>query len=245
MSGCAQGTSAARRRELLEAAADDGLSVRPPLFVGILPADYEKIRATGRMRVFTRGELLHLKDDPVTQVSLVTSGYVKVTQLGFTGSEVILHLVAPGDVLGASCLLSTGRHHTTAQAFRVCHALTWDARSFKALTESFPVLHQNMVRVLGHELLDLAERFREIATEKVALRVARQLIRLHSKIGRQVNGFVEVRLSREELAQMTGTTLFTVSRLLSTWEASGIVKPTREAVTICDIKTLASVSGEQ
>jgi len=57
-----------------------------------------------------------------------------------------------------------------------------------------------------------------------------------------VNGVVEIGLSREELAQMTGTTLFTVSRLLSAWEARGMVRPRRESVTICDLQSLRAVS---
>jgi CRP-like cAMP-binding protein len=78
----------------------------------------------------------------------------------------------------------------------------------------------------------------------VAPRVARQLVRLLNRIGRSVNGAVEVSLTREELAQMTGTTLFSVSRLLSAWEERGMVKPRREGVTICDVRLLRTVAEE-
>ena len=117
----------------------------------------------------------------------------------------------------------------------------WEAPTFDALVKRFPVLRQNMVHVLGEDLRELQERFREVATERVAPRVARQLLRLLEKMGRTVNGLVEVGLSREELAQMTGTTLFTVSRLLSAWEADGIVRPRREAVAICDEQALRAI----
>jgi CRP-like cAMP-binding protein len=157
---------------------------------------------------------------------------------------VILRLSVPGDVLGAMDLFTTGLHFTTAQAFRMCRALVWDAPTFKALVARYPVLHQNMVRILSEDLLELQERFREVATERVAPRVARQLVRLLNRIGRSVNGGVEVSLTREELAQMTGTTLFSVSRLLSAWEERGIVKPRREGVTICDVPMLRTVAEE-
>ncbi|MDE3160449.1 MAG: winged helix-turn-helix domain-containing protein, partial [Acidobacteriota bacterium] len=62
--------------------------------------------------------------------------------------------------------------------------------------------------------------------------------------GRPAEGAIEVGLSREELAQMTGTTLFTVSRLFSAWEARGLVKPRREAVTICDVQALRAIAKE-
>lgn len=217
---------------------------RPAVFSGILPADYASIAAAARVKQYSRGEILYFEGDPVQQVSLLTSGFVKITQLGLRGAEVILQVAAPGDVLGALGLFSTGRHCTTAQTCRSCRVLVWEVAVFKALVERFPVLHRNMVRVLGEYLLELEERFREVATERVGPRVARQLMRLLKTIGRPVNGAVEIGLSREQLAQMTGTTLFTVSRLLSAWEARGMVRRHREAVTICDVRSLCAISEE-
>jgi len=107
-----------------------------------------------------------------------------------------------------------------------------------------PAMHHNLVRTLGEYLDELEARFREVATEKVAARVARQLIRLRNRIGRSVAGAVEVGISREELAQMTGTTLFTVSRVLSAWEARGILRLGREAVAIIDTQSLAFLAEE-
>jgi len=215
-----------------------------PLFSGILPQDYRRISATARVKEFARGEMLYLEGDSVEQVYLLTSRFVKITQLGPRGTEVILRLGVPGDVLGAVSLFSSGSHCTTAQALRLGYALVWEARVFKPLVESLPVLHQNMIRLTCGHLQELEERFRELATERVAPRVARQLVRLQEQIGRPANGLVEIGLSREDLAQMTGTTLFTVSRLLSAWEARGLVNPRRESVTICDLQSLRKISEE-
>jgi len=215
---------------------------RSRLFAGVAPADRARICASARVKRFERGELLYMEGDSVRQVLLLTSGCVKITQLGPNGTESILRVGVPGDVLDEVSLFSSEPHGTTAEAFRMCQTLVWDPTAFKALVERFPVLYQNMVGVLGAHLVELEQRFREVATEKVGSRVARQLIRLMEKMGRQVNGAVEVALSRQELAQMTGTTLFTVSRLLSAWEARGMVLPRRESVTIFDSRSLRSVS---
>jgi len=214
---------------------------RPHLFSGILPGDYARICAAARVKEFARGDVLYVEGDSVRQVSLLTSGFVKITRLGMSGTEVILSLGVPGDVLGVVDQFFTGKHCTTAQASRLCRALVWDAPVFKAMAERLPVLHQNMVRNLGEYLLELEDRFRELATERVGPRVARQVVRLLEKMGRPLNGEVELGLSREELAQMTGTTLFTVSRLLSAWGARGMVKPGRESVTICDVGSLRAI----
>jgi CRP-like cAMP-binding protein len=220
---------------------DKTVGARPALFSGILPGDYTRIAATARAKEFARGEVLFLEGDTIQQVLLLTSGFVKLNKLGLSGTEVILRLGVPGDVLGALGLFSGSSHCTTAQAFRQCRALVWDAAAFRALVERFPVLHQNMARILGGHLLELEERFREVATERVGPRVARQVLRLMEQIGQPVDGAVEIGLSREELAQMTGTTLFTVSRLLSAWESRGMVRPRREAVTIYDVQSLRAV----
>jgi CRP-like cAMP-binding protein len=214
---------------------------RPALFSGISPVDYSRIAAAARVKEFARGEVLYLEGDSIRQVLLLTSGLVKLNKLGLSGSEVILRLGVPGDVLGALSLFSAGSHCTTAQAFRNCRTLVWDACAFKTLVERFPVLHENMGRILGRHLLELEDRFREVATERVGPRVARQVLRLMEQIGKPVSGAVEISLSREELAQMTGTTLFTVSRLLSAWEARGMVKPRREAVAVCDVQSLRAI----
>jgi CRP-like cAMP-binding protein len=214
---------------------------RAPLFAGILPGDYSKIAAAARVKMFERGQMLHMEGEAVQQVLLLTSGFAKLNQFGQSGTSVILKIGVRGDVLGATGLFSTGNHGSTAQAVRSCRALVWEASAFRTLVERFPVLHQNMARILGGDLLELEERFREVATERVGSRLARQLLRLLEPLGRTVDGGVEIGLSREELGQMTGTTLFTVSRLLSAWQARGMVTLRREGVTICDVQTLRAV----
>ena len=218
---------------------------RPRLFSGLLPGDYASICRAAVVGQFTRGEMLHFEGDAVERVFLLTSGCVKITKFSPGGEEVILRLAMPGDVLGAVALFSSGMHCNTAQVFRACQALIWDTRVIEDLVERFPVLHQNMATILDEHLRELEVRFREMATERVGPRVALQLLRLLKLIGRPVHTGVEVDLSREELAQMTGATLFTVSRLLSAWEARGIVRPRREAVAICDISSLRAISGEE
>ena len=114
-------------------------------------------------------------------------------------------------------LFSTGRHDTSL-TFRLGRALVWDVAAFGAVVERFPVLHQNIARIVSKDMQEPQERFKELASERVGPRVARQLVRLMESMGRQVEGGIEIDISREELAQMTGTTLFTVSRLFSAWK---------------------------
>jgi CRP/FNR family transcriptional regulator, nitrogen oxide reductase regulator len=215
-----------------------------PLFTGVSPEDLKRISAAARLKRFARGEMPFLEGDKVEQLLLLISGTVKITQLGPKGMEVILRLGVPGDVFDVVSLFATGRHGTTVQAIRSCGAFVWDAGVFKALVEGLPVLYQNMNRFICGHLRELEERFRELATERVAPRVARQLIRLQKQIGSPREGEVEICLSREGLAQMIGTTLYTVSRLLSAWDAHGLVTCRRESVLISDAPALRRVFEE-
>jgi CRP-like cAMP-binding protein len=107
------------------------------------------------------------------------------------------------------------------------------------------MLRRNIAHLLERRLNELEVRFREISTEKVGSRLSSQLVRLLTQMGKQADGHVEIALSRRELAQLTGTTLFTVSRLLCQWETQGIVSARREVVLVRDVSALEQLSREQ
>ena len=215
-----------------------------PLFTGVSPEDFRRISAAARLKRFARGEMPYLEGNTVEQVFLLISGSVKITQMGPKGVEVILRLGAPGAVFDVVSLFTTGTHCTTAQVIRRGGAFVWEPGVFKALVAGLPILNQNIARFTCGHLLELEERFRELSTERVATRVARQLIRLQEQTCSPGNGHVEIGLSREGLAQMTGTTLYTVSRLLSAWEAHGLVNLRRESVMISDVRSLRKIFEE-
>jgi CRP-like cAMP-binding protein len=99
------------------------------------------------------------------------------------------------------------------------------------------------VQALEERLLEMEQRFREVSTEKVGSRLSSELVRISDRLRRGAdNGRVEITLSRAELAQLTGTTLFTVSRLLCQWQTQGIVRVRRESVLVQDFAALAQIS---
>ena len=122
--------------------------------------------------------------------------------------------------------------------------MVWDYEQVQALLLQHPQIAKNISQILACRLKELEERFREIATEKVATRLALVLLRLLKQLGKVSPAGTQVFLSREELAQMTGTTLFTISRILSSWAEKGFVVPRREAILISDPKGLESVGDE-
>lgn len=212
------------------------------LFADMSASDCVTVLGGSREKTFQRRDTLFLEDDSVRQIILLVAGSVKITQLGMNGSEVILRVTCAGELVDAFGSFPAGNHYATGHALQHCRALVWDPHVFQVLLQRFPAMQTNLLRIMADRLRELEQRFRELATEKVAARVANQLLRLLPQMGRQVQGTVKISLSREELAQMTGTTLFTISRLLCLWEGQGIVEPRREAVLICDTERLAALA---
>jgi CRP-like cAMP-binding protein len=213
-----------------------------PLFADIPIEACREIVAQAQVKEFLRREMIYQEGDSIRRTILLISGCVKITQLGENGSEVILRLNGTGDVIGKIDIQKHARHCSKAQTLRASTALIWDASVFEALSVRFPALRKNTLRSLSNQLEELEQRFREISTERVSSRLSREIVRLLAQVGRVVNGTVEIALSREELAQLTGTTLFTVSRLLSDWDQRGIVSTRREAVSVNDLAALQQLA---
>ena len=213
-----------------------------PLFSSIPIEECREIVYRAQQEEFSRRQTIYREGDPIGRIVFLISGCVKVTQLGQNGSEVILRLNGPGEVVGKVGLNKQACHCSMAQAVSASTALVWDADVFETLSQRFPVLRRNTLQGLSVRLEELEERFREVSTERVASRLSREIVRLLNQVGRPVNGTVEISLSREELAQLIGTTLFTVSRLLSDWDQRGIVSTRREGVAVNDLAALQQLA---
>ena len=217
---------------------------RFPLFSAMPLEDCAEILASARLRKFQRGTAIFFEGDPIRHVVLLTSGCVKLSQLGPQGQEVILRLIGAGETVCVGCFPKYS-HCSTARTTEQSAALVWEATQFEAATQRFPVLGRNISCVILQILVQLEVRFREISTENVASRLSNQLLRLVSQFGKEEDGCVEIALSQRDLAQLTGTTLFTVSRLLSTWAGQGIVRTRRKAVRVLNIPALTQVATEE
>lgn len=212
-----------------------------PIFSNLTAGETEDILAAAREREFLRRETMFHEGARCRQVLLLVSGCVKSTQLGPTGGEVILRLNGPGELIGVVESYLGKDNGLTARATQRTLALVWNDNAFEHFSDRYPVLRRNTTRLLGLCLQELEERFREVATEKVALRLSQQLIRISRQLQQDTKGTLEISLSREELGQLSGTTLFTVSRLLCQWEKLGIVSNGRETVAVRNLQALTEI----
>ena len=213
------------------------LMAKSAFFAGLSAFERAQIAQSARMRVFLPDEFVFSQGQPIRHVLLIESGCVKLTQLNSNGNEVILWLHGSRDAVGVFGIPAKCLHTCSARVIERCRALVWDWSKLDG-TPLGQKLRENISQILSERMQELEERFREIATEKVSKRVAFALVRISTQVGKPGPQGIEVCLSREELAQLTGTTLFTISRLMSKWAERGLVLPRREAVLVRDPQRL-------
>jgi CRP-like cAMP-binding protein len=213
------------------------------LFSNISPRDLDAIVGAARRCEIPRGRPIHNEGEPVRQLVLITLGSAKVVQFSRNRTEVILHICGPGELIDPLGIAQRGVYRSTAKTMQVCEALAWEIGTFDSLSRQYSILRLNAALIIGKQLQDMENRFRAISTERVEMRLRSQIVRLVNQVGHRNNGSIEITISREELAQFTGTTVFNVSRFLSKWGKQGIVRARREAVSIYDLKALEEFSG--
>lgn len=196
--------------------------------LGIAALDARVVKAAAGRSFFREG-------DAAKSFFVLRHGRVKFTQLSTEGHEVILRVLGPGEPFGGiAAIEENSKYPVTARAVEPSEAYAWDGAKITALMHRFPSIAINAARMIAGRLHDLQRQHHELMTERVERRIARALLRLAQHSGRRVADGVQIDfpLSRQDLAQMTGTTLFTVSRTLSGWEESGIIATGRRRVVI-------------
>ena len=161
------------------------------------------------------------------------------------GQQVNLRTINAWQMFGAlGAVREAATYPASAQALEHSTALAVKSDYLHELMETRPYLSFDLMRLMTGYIQEMQERYRELATEKVERRIARVLLRLASQMGIKNEGGIELFFTRQDLAEMSGTTLYTVSRTLSDWERQGLVEAGRERVLIRNPHGVVSISEE-
>jgi len=212
-----------------------GILAGVPLFRGLDADALEVVARDARLVRAAAGRTFFREGEPARFFYVVRLGQVKFTQISAEGHEVIHRVIGPGEPFGGVAALSEkAAYPVTARALDPSEAHAWDGPKVTALMHRYPTIAINAARMVADRLHELQRQHHQLMTERVERRIARALLRLADHAGRRVEGGVEIDfpLSRQDLAQMTGTTLFTVSRTLSGWQEAGLISTARRKVVI-------------
>ena len=211
-------------------------------------ADEEDLRllaANGVPRAVEEGGYFFFQGDPADHFFILTSGMAKLCQITVDGQQVNLRTLFPHQVFGAVGAVDPSRvYPACAQALEDCSALAFPSAALRAVVQKTPEVSFGMMRLMTGYIQEMQERFSELASEDVEQRVASALLRLAGQFGRRTDEglLVELAFTRQDLAEMTGTTLYTVSRILSAWEKSKIITASRKRVTLLDPHALVRLA---
>ena len=152
----------------------------------------------------------------------------------------------PGETFGVAKAIGLQRYPATATAVDDSVVLAWPSGTWPRLVEEFPALATNTLQTVGARLQETHTRVVEMSTEQVEKRIAHALLRLVKQSGRKVDHGIEIDfpISRQDIAQMTGTTLHTVSRTLSAWEGKGLVESSRQKIVVREPHKLFMLAEE-
>jgi len=217
---------------------------RSEFLSGITEPQAADILSRGNRILLKSGETLFHQGDPAYKSFLVLSGRIKLIKLHEEGKEAILRYIGPGEITAIISVFKEKEYPATAETIGAMEAVGWDKHSMEHLMLDYPPLALNMLRCAINRLDEVQNRYLEICTEQVEQRISRALLRIMKQSGRRETDGIHIGfpLSRQELADYTGTTIYTVSRILSAWEKKGWIKSKREQIIVCDPHSLVLIS---
>ncbi|AWM88912.1 Crp/Fnr family transcriptional regulator [Microvirga sp. 17 mud 1-3] len=218
------------------ASLDRSLVAGLPMFAGLPSDDLDQILREAQSIRYPKGTPVFQQDEEAHSFFVLLHGHLRVMKVTPEGQQVVVRFVTPGELFGIAIAMGRPRYPATALAIVDSIALVWPSAAWSRLVAKHPSLAVNTLQTVGNRLQDAHTRVVEISTEQVEKRVAHALLRLAHQAGRKSEDGIQIDfpISRQDVAEMTGTTLHTVSRILSSWEERGLVESGRQRITIRD-----------
>jgi CRP/FNR family transcriptional regulator len=217
-----------------------------PIFSRLSPADRTAIAEVARVREFSRGETIFEQDSPANALYAIASGRVKVFKMMPSGKDVILEVFGPGDPLGAVAAYMDRPFPASATAIEPTVCVIIPRPAFFRLLEAHPSLVRGLLLGFTTRLVELTNRLAELTGGRIEPRFARLFLKLATQMGRAERGgtFIRLALSRQELADLTGTTIETCIRIMSRWNKDDVVRTEKDGFLVMDRAELERIGGE-
>ena len=222
---------------------------RVSVFRDATEEDLRLLAQQGILRSIEEGEFFFFQGDPATYFYILVTGRAKLLQTNPAGQQVNLRTLTEWEMFGAlGAVREDATYPATAEALEASTAIAIKSQFLKEMLQTRPHLNINLMQLMTGYIMEMQERYRELATERVERRIALTVLRLAGQIGKRLEGkemAVELPLSRQDVAEASGTTIFTVSRVLADWERRGLVEAGRERVVIRNPHGLVQISEGQ
>lgn len=218
---------------------------RQPFFAGLSPEALRQVNARFVEAGYQPGEQIYAAGAPAERLYVIAEGKVKLLQHATSGRSVLLELLASGDFFGNLAALGVAEYPDTAQAQTSACVLSVRSDDFRRILDEHPELALKTLAVMADRLQAANRRVLQLSAMPVDRRIAFTLLELGKKLGREQEGnlLIDTPLSRDDLAEMTGATTETVSRVMSQLQSDGIIESGRQWVAITDWERLEVHAG--
>jgi CRP-like cAMP-binding protein len=212
-----------------------------PLYRRLSEEDRRRLAEVSQLRTYPRGAVIFSEGDPSELLYTLADGRVKVVKMLPAGKEVILEILGPGDPLGAVAAYESRPYPASAVALEDSNCIVLRRAAFFHLLESCPSLVRGLLVGLSFRLIELTQRIAEVSGGRVETRFVHLFLKLADRLGQQrPDGvFLPLALSRQDLADLTGTTIETAIRIMSRWGKEQLVLTERDGFLIPDRGRLA------
>jgi CRP-like cAMP-binding protein len=201
---------------------------RSPIFSGLNKGELAQLAGLAAEHRFEPGEFIFWEGDQPRWFYLVAEGRVKILKHSSLGKEFVIAYFGPGEMFGEVAVFERKSYPGSAQAVAQTRVLEIRGDDFRSFLASRPELSLRIIHILAGRLRDAQGRLRDLAGERVEQRLARTLLMLHSKLGPTLP------FTRQEIADMAGTTTETAIRFMSRLRHAGIVRSARGKTIIVD-----------
>lgn len=215
------------------------------LFRRLSPDDRARVAAVAHVREYDRGERIFSEGDESNFFVTIVQGRIKVFKATPAGKEIILEIFQSGDPLGAVAVYEGRQFPASAEAVEPSTCLLIPRQPFFALIEQHPSLVRGLLVGLTHRLVELTRRITELTGGRVESRFARLFLKLDQQMGVDARGgrFIPMPLSRQELADLTGTTIETCIRIMSRWGKEDVLRTEKDGFVILDRDSLETLAA--
>lgn len=213
---------------------DTSLVADLPMFAALDRGAIGAILAQARSVRIAKSDTVFEQGQPADRFFLLLDGRLRVLRTTPDGHQMVVRFVGPGEAFGIAVGLRLPAYPGTALAVVDSVALSWPNAAWPELVAKHPTLALNALEAMGARLQEANTRLLELANEQVERRIAHALLRLANQAGRKTDDgvLIDFPISRQDIAEMTGTTLHTVSRTLSGWEDKGWIEGGRQRVLL-------------
>ncbi len=217
-----------------------------PFFADLSHEAIAAINPLFRESGYEAGEFIYLAGEPANRLDVVAMGKVKLLRHAPNGQEVVLDLLLPGDFFGSLPVLGADTYPDSAQAHTTGCMLTITGEDFQTILTQHPTVSLALLEIVSGRLREAREMIHHLSASPVESRVAATLLKLADRLGEDRNGelLIQLPLSRQDLADMTGATVETISRIMSQLRKQGVIRSGRRWVAIVDRGELEALAEQ-